>query len=262
MTNIASSAPAVATFPVPAAGTHNTRSKPALLDQPQFLARLTGLLFIVTFATSIPPVVFFYVPALSDPAFIIAGGFDAGISWGALFELLLIAANVGTALALYPVLKKQSEFLSLGFVMARLIESAFIAVGILALMALNTLRLNAGSADEAALLVAGQTLVALHDWTFRLGPGVVVGVGNGLILGYLMWRTRLVPRSLSILGLIGGPALLVAGAAILFGIIEIGSMPQVIATIPEFFWELALGFWLLAKGFNSGAVAALDERGT
>lgn len=261
MTMLASSAaPAVVPFSPSVAA--KAPVKTDLLARPQFLARLTGLLFIVTFATSIPPVLTFYVPALSDPAFILGGEFDAGISWGALLEMLLIAANIGTAIALYPVLRKQSEVLSIGFVTARLMESCFIAVGIVALLALNTLRLHAGSADEASMLVAGQALVAIHDWTFRLGPGVVVGVGNGLILGYLMWRTRLVPRSLSIFGLIGGPALLVAGTAIMFGIIDIGSMPQMIATVPEFFWELSLGFWLLVRGFNPAAVAALDQRTT
>jgi hypothetical protein len=179
----------------------------------------------VTYATSIPPVLVFYVPALSDPAFVLGGGFDTAVSWGALLELLLIAANIGTALTLYPVLRKYSEVLSLGFVAARLTESGFIAVGVIAMMALNTLRLHAGDVDEAALLVAGQSLVAVHDWTFRLGPGVVVGIGNGLILGYMMWQTRLVPRALSILGLVGGPVLLAAGVAVLFGVIEVASTP-------------------------------------
>ena len=110
-----------------------------------------------------------------------------------------------------------------------------------------------------SLTVAGQALVAIHDWTFRLGPGVVVGVGNGLILGYLMWKTRLVPRFLSILGLIGGPALLLAGGAVVLGIIEAGSTWQIIATVPEFFWELLLGLWLLIKGFNPAALAAMGE---
>jgi hypothetical protein len=228
----------------------------------QLLARLTGLLFLVTYATSIPAALSLYVPALSDPAFILGGGFDAGISWGALLELLLILANVGSALTLYPVLRRRFEVLSLGFVAARIIESAFIAVGIIAMMALNTLRLNAGAGvgDEGSLLVAGQALVAIHDWTFNLGPGVVVGVGNGLILAYMMWKTRLIPRAMSILGLIGGPALLVAGTAILFGGIEVGSTAQIIATIPEFFWELSLGIWLLVWGFNPAALAALSER--
>ena len=99
----------------------------------------------------------------------------------------------------------------------------------------------------------------MHDWTFRLGPGVVVGVGNGLLLGYLMWQTRLVPRALSILGLIGGPVLLAAGAAMLLGRIEVGSTWQIIATVPEFFWELLLGLWLLVKGFDRTALEDLNQ---
>ncbi len=226
----------------------------------QFLARLTGLLFLVTFAASIPPVLTFYRSALADPAFVLAGGFDTRISWGALFELVLILANVGTALTIYPVLRRRFEVLSLGYVCARLTESGFIAVGIIALMALNTLRLHAATADQAALAVAAQALVAVHDWTFRLGPGVVVGIGNGLILGYMMWQTRLVPRMMSILGLVGGPALLAAGVAVLFGIIEAASPAQLIATVPEFFWELSLGCWLLIREFNPAALTALAER--
>ena len=227
--------------------------------QSQILARLTGAFFLVTFATSIPALVVFYAPALSDPAFILGGGFDAGVSMGALLELILIVANVGTALTLYPVLRKQSEVLSLGYVTARLTECGFIAVGIIALMALNTLRLHASDADPAILVVTGQALVAIHDWTFRLGPGVIVGIGNGLILGYLMWKTRLMPRAMSILGLIGGPALLVAGIAVMFGSIEAGSTLQAIATVPEFLWELSLGVWLLVKGFDRAALSALDQ---
>ncbi|MBN9317006.1 MAG: DUF4386 domain-containing protein [Devosia sp.] len=229
----------------------------------QLLARLTGLFFLVTYATSIPPYVSMYVPALSDPAFVLGGGFDQVVSWGALLELVLILANIATALTLYPVLRRRFPVLSLGFVTARLTESAFIGIGIIAVLALNTLRLHGvpAGADEAGLVAASQALVAVHDWTFRLGPGVVVGIGNGLILGYMMWKTRLVPRALSILGLIGGPALLVSGAAVVLGLIEAASAPQLIATIPEFFWELGLGLWLLIRGFSPAAVTALERTG-
>jgi Domain of unknown function (DUF4386) len=226
----------------------------------QLLARLTGLMFIITFATSIPPVVLFYVPALSDPAFVTSGGFDRGVSMGAFLELLLIAANIGTALTLYPILRNRFPVLSLGYVTARLVECGFIAMGIISLMALNTLRMKGATLDESALLAVGQSLVAIHDWTFRIGPGVVVGVGNGLILSYMMWKSRLVPRAMSILGLIGGPALLIAGFAVLFGYIEPASTPQIIATVPEFFWELSLGVWLLLKGFNRQALADLESK--
>lgn len=232
---------------------------PRLTDQPkdddhsrdQRLARLTGLLFLLTYATSIPPVVYFYGPALGDPSFVLGHGYDWMIANGALFELVLILANIGTALTLYPVLRRSHPVLALGFLAARLVESGFIALGIVSLLAMNTLRLDAGQSDPETMLAVGKALVAVHDWTFRLGPGVVVGIGNGLILGYLMWQTRLVPRFLSILGLIGGPCLLVAGGAMVLGYIEIGSLPQIIATTPEFFWELLLGLWLLVKGFSA-----------
>lgn len=232
---------------------------------PQLLARLTGVLFLITYATSIPPVFAFYAPALSNPAYVLSGGADIGVSWGALLEVLLILANVGTALALFPILKRQNEVLALGFVTARLVESGFIAVGLLSLLALGTLRLEAAGADSGALLVVGKSLVAIHDWTFLLGPGFIVGIGNGLMLGYLMYTSRLVPRAMSVLGLVGGPVLCIAGIAVLLGIIEQGSMWQLIATVPEFFWELSLGIWLTVKGFNPGALAALtagqDARG-
>jgi len=254
MTNLATAAPAVSPFPTSA------RDLPSWMRDQQRLARLTGLFFLVTYSASIPPFVAFYVPALTDPGFILGGGFDMGVSVGALFEMVLIVANVATALTLYPVLRRHFPVLSLGFVGARIIESAFIAMGIVALLALNTMRLQAGDGDPASLLVTGQALVAVHDWTFRLGPGVIVGIGNGLILGWMMWKTRLVPRAMSILGLIGGPALLAAGAAVIFGMIEAGGTTQMIATTPEFFWELSLGIWFLVKGFDRSAIVNLERQ--
>ena len=225
--------------------------------QAQVLARWTGILFLVTFATSIPAFFSFYAPALNNPDYILGGSADSGVSWGAFLEMLLIIANVGTAVALFPVLKRQNEVLALGFVTARIIESEFIAVGLVSLLALGTLRLTAAGADPQMLVLVGRSLVSIHDWTFRLGPGFVVGVGNGLILGYLMFVSRLVPRPMSVLGLVGGPLICISGALVLFGVIAPGSPPQAIATIPEFFWELSLGIWLTVKGCNAPALAAL-----
>ncbi len=225
----------------------------------QRLARLTGLFFLLTYATSIPPVLTLYVPALSDPAFVLGGPFNAGVTWGAILELMLIAANIASALTLYPVLRRRFPVLSLGFVAARIMESAFIAIGIIAVLSLITLRATAGDADPAALAVVGHALVAVHDWTFKMGPGVVVGVGNGLILGYMMWKTRLLPRFLSILGLIGGPALLLGSCGVMFGHFEFGSTAHSLSVAPEFLWELLLGIWLLVRGFNPSAVTALDR---
>ncbi len=226
---------------------------------PQTIARVTGVLFLITFATSIPAY-FFYVPVLDAPRYVVGGGADSSASLGALLELILIMANIGTAVVLYPVVKRVNEILALGYVTARVVECAFIAIGILSLLAVVALRQGAAAgADGTSLITAGKALVALHEWTRLLGPGFVVGVGNGLILGYLMYRSGLVPRGMAVLGLIGGPLIIVSGVGVLVGLIEAGSVWQAIATIPEFFWELSLGVWLTVKGFNPAA-AILSER--
>ena len=226
---------------------------------PQTIARVTGVLFLITYITSIPAAFFLYPPVLDNPNYIVGAGADTSVRLGALLELILIIANIGTAVVLYPVVKRVNEILALGFVTARVVESAFIAVGILSVLSLMTLRQEAAAgADAGSLVAVGSALVALHDWTFLLGPGFVVGVGNGLILGYLMYRSGLVPRRMAMLGLVAGPVLCASGIAILFGVIEAGGVWQIIATIPEFLWELSLGIWLIVKGFNSSAVASLS----
>jgi hypothetical protein len=184
-----------------------------------------------------------------------AAASDNRIAFGALLEMILIVANIGTAVVLFPILKRQSERLALGYLTARIVESGFIAVGILSLLAVVTLRQDVGAsaADAGSLVIAGRSLVAIHDWTFLLGPGWVVGVGNGLLLGYVMYRSGLVPRRMAMLGLIGGPLIIASGTAVLFGAIEPGSGLQVIATIPEFLWELSLGIYLIVKGFKQSS---------
>jgi hypothetical protein len=218
-------------------------------------------LYLITFITSIPAFFVFYAPVLDDPRYIVgAGGADNSVAFGALLELLLIIANIGTAVVLYPILKRQNEVLILGYVTARIVECTFIAVGILSLLTLVTLRQEAAEgADAASLLTAGKALVALHDWTFLLGPGFFVGVGNGLILGYLMYTSALVPRGMAVLGLIAGPLIIASGVGVLLGVIEAGGVVQGIATIPEFFWELSLGIWPIVRGFNPSAIARLEH---
>jgi hypothetical protein len=228
---------------------------------PQTLARVTGVLFLITYLTSIPAALVLYVPVLTDPGYIVGdGGADTGVFLGAFLELLLIIANIGTALALFPILKRQNESLALGYVAARIVECAFIAVGILSLLTLVTVRREAVGADAGTLAVLGAALVALHDWTFLLGPGFVVGVGNGLLLGYLMYRSGLVPRPMAALGLIGGPLVCASGIAVMFGVFEQGGTGQTVAVLPEFVWELSLGIYLTVRGFRPSAAASLPAR--
>jgi hypothetical protein len=220
-------------------------------------AFVVGLLFITTFVVSIPAALVLYTPVLDHTDYIVGAGADSRVALGAFLEMTLIVANIGTAVVLFPVLRRQNEALSLGYVTARVMESVFIAVGLLSLLAIVTLRQDlAGTAgaDAASLDTVGRSLVAVHDWTFLLGPGWVVGIGNGLLLGYLMYRSGLVPRRMAMLGLIGGPLIIISGTAVLFDVIEPGSSAQVIATIPEFFWELSFGVYLMVKGFKPSPI--------
>jgi hypothetical protein len=219
-------------------------------------AFVAGLLFVITFVASIPAALALYTVVLDHPNYIVGAGADSRIAFGALLEMILIVANVGTAVVLFPILKRQNESLALGFVTARVMESVFIAIGIVSLLAVVTLRQDVGAAGGESLVTVGRSLVAIHDWTFLLGPGWVVGVGNGLLLSYLMYRSGLVPQGMAILGLIGGPLIILSGTLVMFDVIEPGSGAQVIATVPEFFWEFSLGIYLMVKGFKPSPITA------
>ena len=231
------------------------RSMRAPMDPMRRTALVVGVLFVITYITSIAAKFWFYPPFLEHADYIVSSGDDARVLWGAFAEMLLIVANIGTAVALYPVLKRRFPALSLGFVTARIMESVFIAVGVLSVLTLVTMRADyAGStgAEHTALATVGHVLITLQQWTFNLGPAFVVGIGNGLILGYLMYRTGLVPRGMAMLGLVGGPLIVLSGTAVVFGVIDAGSAVQSVASIPEFFWELSFGVYLIVKGFRPG----------
>ncbi len=218
-----------------------------------------GVLFLITFITSIPALGLFQ-PVLDDPqGYIAGGGADSRIYFGAFLELILIVANIATAVVVFPILKRQNEILSLGYVTARIMECVFIAVGIIAVLAVVTLRHDAG-AEAAPLGGLAESLAAIKDWTFLLGPGFIVGIGNGLILGYLMYRSALVPRGMAMLGLIGGPLIILSGIGVLFDLYDAGGPVQAIATIPEFLWELLLGIYCTVKGFKASPILSEDGR--
>jgi hypothetical protein len=218
------------------------------LDQKR--ARVFGVLYLLTFITSIPAL-WLYEPVLRDPvAYIVGAGHDKRILFGAFLELLLIIANIGTAVVIVPIMRRQNEELAIGYVTARIFECTFILVGIVSVLGIITLRNQVAGASEGTV---AYTLAAIKDWTFLLGPGWMVGWGNGLILGYLMYRTGLVPRRAAWLGLVGGPLIIITGTAIMFG----GNHPsstlhslQGIATAPEFLWELFLGVYCTIWGFR------------
>lgn len=222
------------------------------------IATFAGWLWIATFVFSIPTRFILYAPVLDEGNYVTGAGDDAMtlIAIGALFELFVIIGNVGTSVVPFSIHKRQNEAGAVGFVTARLMESTFIAIGIVCMLAISTLRQDAPNGTDAAL---GQGLEAVYEWCFRLGPGFIVGIGNGLILGWLMYKSELVPRRLAMLGLIGGPLIIIAGIAVLFDLIEAGGPVQAVMTIPEFFWELMLGIYLIAKGFRMSSPVFTQE---
>jgi hypothetical protein len=231
------------------------------VSRDQKRARWFGVLYLITFVTSIPALLL-YEPALRHPVAFVAGSGNVNrIYFGALLELLLIISNIGTAVVIVPIMRRKFEELSIGYVTARIVESTFILVGIVAMLGIATLQQQVAGASEATV---AYTLAAIKDWTFLLGPGWVVGWGNGLILGYMMYRTQLVPRAWTWLGLVGGPLIIISGTAMLFA----GDHPsstlrglQGIATIPEFLWELFLGVYCTFKGFRpSSPILRADAR--
>ena len=230
----------------------------------QKAARLFGWLFIATFFASIPARLLFMDGLGADwqnVRFVPGATSDTSLHLGAMLEFLLIGANIATAVVLYPIVKKHHERLGLGYVAARITESAFILVGLVSIISVVSVAdalVGATGAEATALAAQGNSLVETYEWAFQFGPGLVVGFGNGLILGYLMYRTGLVPRRLAMLGLIGGPMLIISFVFILFGAYENGSGPSFLMALPEIAWEASLGVYAAWKGFRTPRTIDLE----
>jgi hypothetical protein len=209
-------------------------------------AVVAGVLFLITHVTSVGAVLV-YGPVLHDPD-PLGSGSDTGLLVGVLLEVFLALAIVGTAVALHPVVKRQNEGVALGYVGLRTLEAAVIAVGVVPLLALVTLRQDLmGAAADAGTL--GSILVSLHNWTFLVGPSFVCGT-NTVLLAYLLYRSGLVPRFIPVLGLVGGPLVFASGTAQMFGLIDQISVWAGIGAVPIFAWEICLAVYLIAKGFR------------
>ena len=220
-------------------------------------ARIFGVLFGLTFVTSIAGLIL-YDPVLNDADYILGDGADTRIQLGALCEIFLVITNIGTAVVLWPIVRRQSETLALSFVASRVVESVFIAVGLISLLSVVSLReeFAGGGADAGSLTVAGESLVAIHDFTFLLGPGFCVGV-NGLLLGYLFYRSGLVPRQLAMFGLVGGPLIFASSIAILFGAYEQTGGVGFLFAVPEIIFEAGITVYTIWKGFRPSPI--LDD---
>ncbi len=246
--------------------TTDTRSRPADpngMTPMRKAALIAGVAYIATFVFSIPVKFGLWADVLDKPNFILGAGSDAGVPWGALFEVLTALGGVVTAVALYAVARRHSERAALGFVTTRLLEAAMILVGVLSILAVYTLRhdvAGTAGAENGVLLTVGHALVAIHDWTFLLGPGVMPAL-NALLIGSVMYRSGLLPKWMPTLGLIGAPLLLVSSTATLFGAWEQISGPSLVLALPIAVWEFSFGVYMTVKGFRSptAGVSSIDD---
>lgn len=229
------------------------------MESAQRTARIAGLWFIGTFVFSIPAVLL-YDPVLNDADFILGSGFDTRIAIGALLEIAVVICNVATAVVLFPIVKRVSEPVALGYVALRIVESTMILAGLISLMTVVTLRDDLGGTgvDSDSLALAGRSLVAFHDWTFTLGPQFCAGVGTGVLLGYLMYKSQLVPPRMALVGLIGGPLAFLGGVLVVVGAIDNPSAGLFILTAGEIVWELFLCIYLTFWGFRRSSPLLQD----
>lgn len=224
-------------------------------------ALLAGVFYLITFI-SIPTLVL-YGNVKSDRNFVTSAGSSGGVLWGALLEVIVALAGIGTAVTLFPVVKRQNEGMALGFVAVRTVEAAMIFTGVVSLLSLVHLRQDLGAvagADTPSLVATGASLVATYNGTFLLGQTLMPCM-SALLLGTLMYRSGLVPRVIPLVGLIGAPLLIASTVAVLFGVIEPISPWSAIATVPVALWELSLGVWLATKGFRPSPVTSRMETG-
>jgi hypothetical protein len=228
---------------------HSTATRPLPTTSLRKTALIAGLLYLLTFV-SIPTLALY--GSVHDPNYIIGPGSNSPVLVGGVLEVIVALAGIGTAVVLYPVVKRQNEGVALGLVGSRVLEAAGILAGVACLLTIVSLR-EAGAGPDA--LVTGQTLAILYDRINLLSQSLMPAV-NDLLLGYLLYKSRLVPRVLPVLAFIGAPLLLVSDAAVLFGVVERVSALPAIAVLPVALFEFSLGVYLTVKGFRPSPITA------
>lgn len=229
-------------------GTLTTGRAPT--DPTRKTALAAGLLYLLTFIGSIPAALLLG-PAQNDPTFTLGTIPDGQVRLAAVLELVNALACIGTAVAVFSIVKREHEGLALGFVATRMFEAATLVGGIVALLAIVTLREAGATGDAASLDAVGPALVAIRYWTIVIGPGMAAF--NALMFGTLLYRSGLVPRAIPALGIVGAPLLISFVVGTMLGITEPGTVWHGIAVAPFFFWELIVGLWMTFKGFRPSA---------
>jgi hypothetical protein len=217
------------------------------------IAITTGVLYLLTFV-SIPTLTFY--SKVKGANYIIGAGPDTAAIIGGISEIIVALAGIGTAVVLFPILKKQNEGFALGLVASRVLEASTMFVGVAFLLSIVDLRRDRAGSEA---LVTSHTLVFLYDCIFLLGQSFMPAV-NDLLLGFLLYQSRLVPRVLSRIGIVGGVILIAGYLAVMSGLIEQDAPLRGLFALLVALFEVSLGVWLVVKGFNSSAIASLTEK--
>ena len=237
---------------------HEATAPQRRMDPTRKVALAGGIAYLITFAASLPQLKLF-ADVIDDPTGYISGPrSNTALLWGSWLEVITAIACVGTAVALYPVTRRVSRTAAIGFVTSRVVEATLILVGVMSLLSVVTLQdqfAGATGAQAEALGVTGEALVAMRQWTFLLGPGLIAGI-NALFLGTALYRGRLVPRIIPTIGLIGAPIILLSATATIFGGWAQTSSVGALCALPVAVWEFSLGVWLVVKGFNPAPAVA------
>src|SRR5581483_11331739 len=226
------------------------------MDPIRKTALVAGIFYLVTFV-SIPTLQLSH-GILNNHQLITHAGSNSGVLWGAFLEVIVALAGIGTAVTLFPVVKRENEAAALGFVTTRVIEGGLILVGVLSVLAMVTLRhdmAGVSGANNASLVTTAAALAAVYKWTFLFGQTLMPAL-NALLLGSLLYRSRLVPRILPTLGLVGAPILIASVVAAIFRTGHQVAVLAAIGTLPIAVWEFSLGVWLVVKGFNPSPITA------
>lgn len=235
------------------ADTTTATTTAALPESHRTIALTAGIFYLLTFVSI--PTLALYRP-VKGATYVLGSGPDTSALVGGVLEIIVAIAGVGTAVMLFPVLKKQNESAALGLVAARIVESATIVVGVAFLLSIVTLR-RAGAGTAA--LSTSHALVAMYDRIFLLGQSFIPAICD-LLLGVLLYQSRLVPRGLCRIGIVGAPILIAGYLAVLFGGIDQHGPLAGLSALPVAAFEFSLGIWLVVKGFNPQAVAELEAR--
>jgi hypothetical protein len=225
-------------------------------------AKIVGVLFILAAVTAVIGLNL-YDPILNGPDYLLKGSEHANqVILGALMELMLVVSAVGTATTMYPLLRKYNETMALWHVCFRFLEAVIITVGVISVLSLLTLSrefVAAGAPDPSSFHSSGIILKAIHDWTFMLGPLFMLGI-NTVMYSYIFYKTKLVPRFISILGMTGATCVFICSLFVMFGVFPQISFWGAVLAVPVAANEMILAVWLIVKGFNENAIRTLTAK--